>query len=89
MSVIVGIDLGTTHSAVGVTIDGTPRLIANLLGSFLTPSVVGFDDNDEIIVGNAARELRVIHPEKCAVGFKRQMGSDWTCRQGGANLYND
>ena len=82
MSIIVGIDLGTTNSAIGVTQNGTQQLIPNLVGSVLTPSVVGVDDSDSILVGHAAREWNVLHPEKCAVNFKRQMGSDWTCLLG-------
>ena len=48
---IVGIDLGTTNSLVGVYQDGQVKLIPNAFGEYLTPSVVALDDNDQIIVG--------------------------------------
>jgi molecular chaperone HscC len=78
MSAIIGIDLGTTFSvAAHLTPDG-PRLIPNVLGENLTPSVVGVDLDGKLVVGRTARELRVMHPERCASLFKRYMGSDWT-----------
>ena len=75
---IVGIDLGTTNSAVGYMSPEGPRLIPNALGEVLTPSVVGIAENDELLVGRAARELSVVKPERCAGAFKRQMGNSWT-----------
>ena len=75
---IIGIDLGTTNSvAAYLTADG-PQLILNSLGEALTPSVVGIDDSGAVLVGRAARELQVVHPERCASVFKRHMGSDWS-----------
>lgn len=82
MSAIVGIDLGTTNSAVGVMKGGHPILIPNSSGNNLTPSVVGVDEAGEILIGSEAKEWQVLHPEKCAAGFKRRMGSDWTCKIG-------
>src|ERR1700730_11969625 len=77
MSTIIGIDLGTTNSvAASMTPEG-PRLIPNALGETLTPSVVGIDPEGKLLVGRAARELQVTHPERCAALFKRYMGSDW------------
>src|SRR5690348_5619490 len=78
MSRIIGIDLGTTHSAAAYMTDEGPRLIPNALGEVLTPSVVGVDEAGQLLVGRAARELQVLHPERCAALFKRQMGSDWS-----------
>jgi molecular chaperone HscC len=78
MSTIIGIDLGTTNSASAYMTDGGPRLIPNALGEVLTPSVVGIDLDGKVLVGRAARELQVLHPERCASVFKRHMGSDWT-----------
>ena len=72
---IVGIDLGTTNSLVGVYQDGQVKLIPNAFGEFLTPSVVALDDNDEIIVGKIAKERLVTHPDKTLAQFKRFMGS--------------
>ena len=72
---IVGIDLGTTNSLVGVYQDGQVKLIPNAFGDFLTPSVVALDDNDEVIVGKAAKERLVTHPDKTVAQFKRFMGT--------------
>ena len=82
MSAIVGIDLGTTNSAVGVMVDGKPVLIPSSVGSNLTESVVGVDDSGEILVGSAAKEYQVLSPDQCASGFKRQMGTDWEIKIG-------
>src|SRR4029079_9695110 len=83
MDPIVGIDLGTTNSAVAHLAEDGPRLIPNGLGAPFTPSVVGLDDGGELLVGAAAKELRVTRPERCASLFKRHMGSDWTAALGG------
>lgn len=73
---LVGIDLGTTNSLIGVWKDGGAVLIPNALGSVLTPSVVGADDTGAIIVGQAARDRLVTHPKSTAAAFKRYMGTD-------------
>ncbi|QDS96753.1 Hsp70 family protein [Adhaeretor mobilis] len=84
---ILGIDLGTTNSLCAVFEESGPRLVKNSLGEVLTPSVVAVLDNDvkepgaeknpsgQVVVGAAARELRVTQPERCASCFKRLMGS--------------
>ncbi|APQ12740.1 molecular chaperone HscC [Pseudomonas oryzihabitans] len=72
---IVGIDLGTTNSLIAVWRDGASHLVPNALGELLTPSVVGLDDEDRIIVGRAARERLQTHPRQTAALFKRYMGS--------------
>ena len=72
---IIGIDLGTTNSAVGVWRNGGAELIPNSLGSLLTPSAVSLSDEGELLVGLAARERQVTHPELTATAFKRYMGS--------------
>ena len=79
---IVGIDLGTTNSAVGVWRDGRAELIPNSLGSFLTPSAVSIDEQGELLVGLAARERQVTHPNLTATAFKRYMGSTRATRLG-------
>jgi molecular chaperone HscC len=76
-SMILGIDLGTTNSAAAYMTGEGPRLIPNALGDPLTPSVVGVDLQGEVLVGQAAKDLQVVHPERCASAFKRQMGNDW------------
>jgi molecular chaperone HscC len=73
--VIVGIDLGTTNSAIGIWRDGRAELIPNSLGTVLTPSAVGVDDQGQILVGLAARERQVTHPKLTTTAFKRYMGS--------------
>ncbi len=72
---IIGIDLGTTNSLCAVFDKGQPRLIPNRMGGVLTPSVVGFLDSGELLVGEPARELRVTRPERCASRFKRWIGT--------------
>ncbi|WP_028966757.1 Hsp70 family protein [Sphingomonas phyllosphaerae] len=72
---IVGIDLGTTNSAVAWWHDGEAKLIPNALGEFLTPSAVSITDDEEILVGVAARERQTTHPRSTATTFKRLMGS--------------
>ena len=72
---IVGIDLGTTNSAIGIWRDGRAQLIPNSLGSPLTPSAVSLDEDGNVLVGLAARERQVTHPRVTATAFKRYMGS--------------
>src|SRR5580704_2280365 len=72
---IVGIDLGTTNSAISVWLDGRPQLVPNSLGSFLTPSAVSVDEDGQVLVGMAARERQVTHPKVTATTFKRWMGT--------------
>ncbi|MCF5709022.1 Hsp70 family protein [Pseudomonas syringae] len=79
---IVGIDLGTTNSLVAVWRDGKSELVTNALGETLTPSVVGLDDEGQILVGKAARERLQTHPDKTTALFKRYMGSAQQVRLG-------
>lgn len=72
---IVGIDLGTTHSLIAAWRDGAAQLAPNALGEWLTPSVVGLDDEGRVMVGRAARERLQTHPQLTASLFKRYMGS--------------
>ena len=78
----VGIDLGTTNSAVAVFDNGVPRLLPNALGQRLTPSAVGLGDDGQLLVGLAARERQATHPELTATAFKRYMGSQHVTRLG-------
>src|SRR5262249_52614502 len=75
MQPIIGIDLGTTNSLCAIFQDGTPQLIPNALGENLTPSVVGITETGDVIVGAAAKELRVGQSGRCPSFFKRFMGS--------------
>jgi molecular chaperone HscC len=72
---IVGIDLGTTHSLVGCYGEDGPRLFANALGDYLTPSVVSVDDGGHVLVGQAARDRMISHPDLAVATFKRWMGT--------------
>ncbi len=76
MAPIVGIDLGTTNSLCAVFEDGRPRLIRNAHGGVLTPSIIGILKDGQVLVGDAAKELRVTQPERCASRFKRYMGTN-------------
>jgi molecular chaperone HscC len=80
--VIIGIDLGTTNSAVGVWREGRVELVRNSLGHLLTPSAVSLDDGGEVIVGLAARERQSTHPTQTATAFKRLMGTERTTQLG-------
>lgn len=73
---IVGIDLGTTNSLVAAWRDAAAQIIPNALSEALTPSVVSLDDNGEVLVGRAARERLLTHPDRTAAAFKRYMGSN-------------
>jgi molecular chaperone HscC len=83
MDPVIGIDLGTTNSAAAVLGPDGPQIIPNALGGRLTPSVVGVDESGAVLVGAAARELQVLHPERCAALFKRFMGTDHKPTLGG------
>ncbi|MGI0118375.1 Hsp70 family protein [Zooshikella sp. RANM57] len=72
---IVGIDLGTTHSLIAIWQNGKTDVIPNALGEKLTPSVVGLDDNGDIVVGRVAQERLFTHPLHTFEVFKRYMGS--------------
>ena len=74
MSEIVGIDLGTTNSLIGVMDSGFPVLIADQEGSRLTPSVVYFPEKEDPVVGAAAERMRVLEPGRTVFSVKRLMG---------------
>lgn len=72
---IVGIDLGTTHSLIGCYGESGPQLFTNALGETLTPSVISVDEDGHVIVGQAARDRLVSHPQLSVANFKRWMGT--------------
>ena len=74
MAKIIGIDLGTTNSVVAVMEGSTPKVLINASGSRLTPSVVGFTDKSERLVGQIARHQQVTNPENTVYSIKRFMG---------------
>src|SRR5271169_979657 len=71
---IIGIDLGTTNSLVAFMQGDNPVVIPGEDGSNLVPSVVALDENDTIIVGNAARKYLIETPERAVYSIKRLMG---------------
>jgi len=79
---IVGIDLGTTNSAVAIWRDGKAQLIPNAIGDVLTPSAVGLSDDGAILVGMAARDRQSTHPALTASAFKRLMGTQQKIKLG-------
>ena len=74
MAKIIGIDLGTTNSVVAVMEGSSPKVLINSSGSRLTPSVVGFTDKKERLVGQIARHQQVTNPENTVFSIKRFMG---------------
>ncbi|ATC60649.1 MAG: molecular chaperone DnaK [Lactococcus raffinolactis] len=81
MSKIIGIDLGTTNSAVSVLEGGEAKIIANPEGNRTTPSVVAFK-NGEIQVGEVAKRQAVTNPDTI-ISIKRHMGTDYKVEAGG------
>lgn len=79
-SPIIGIDLGTSNSAVAWFAEGNTQLIPGAQGERLTPSVIGIDDAGHLLVGAAAKARLVSHPQMTVASFKRYMGTDktWT-----------
>lgn len=73
---IIGIDLGTTNSLIAVWRDGGPVLVPNQLGQILTPSAVSIDDEGSLLIGAAARDRLLTHPQQTAAAFKRAMGTE-------------
>ena len=74
MAKVIGIDLGTTNSVVAVVEGGDPGVIPNAEGSRLTPSVVGFAKDGEILVGQVARRQAITNPDNTVFSIKRFMG---------------
>ncbi|MBN1816017.1 MAG: Hsp70 family protein, partial [Sedimentisphaerales bacterium] len=74
MAKIIGIDLGTTNSVVAVMEGSAPKVLINSSGNRLTPSVVGFTDKGERLVGQIAKHQQVTNPENTIFSIKRFMG---------------
>src|SRR5829696_1103125 len=77
MARAVGIDLGTTNSAVAVLEGGEPSIIANAEGGRTTPSVVAFSKGGEVLVGEIAKRQAVTNADRTIRSVKRHMGTDW------------
>ncbi len=78
MSKILGIDLGTTNSAMAVLEGGSPTIIVNAEGDRTTPSVVGFRANGDRVVGKAAKNQAVTNPKNTVFSIKRFMGRKYS-----------
>ena len=74
MSKIIGIDLGTTNSCVAVMEGDEAKVLINASGNRTTPSVVGFTDKGERLVGQPARHQQVTNPKNTIFSIKRFMG---------------
>ena len=74
MSKIIGIDLGTTNSCLAVVEGQQPKVIENTEGGRTTPSVIGYSDESEILVGTPAKRQAVTNPEKTLYAIKRLIG---------------
>lgn len=74
MSKIIGIDLGTTNSAMAVMEGGDPAVITNIEGARTTPSIVAVNKNDERLVGQTAKRQAVINPDNTIFSVKRLIG---------------
>ncbi|MCR4404965.1 MAG: molecular chaperone DnaK [Candidatus Acetothermia bacterium] len=77
---IVGIDLGTTFSAIAVLEGGKPEIIVNAEGERITPSVVAFTEDGERLVGTIARRQAITNPERTVYSIKRKMGTSHRVR---------
>lgn len=77
MAKAIGIDLGTTNSCMAVLEGGDPTVIANAEGSRITPSIIGFSKNGEILAGEVAKRQAITNPEKTVQSVKRHMGTNW------------
>ena len=78
MARAVGIDLGTTNSAIAVLDGGEPTISPNAEGARTTPSVVAFSKTGEVLVGEIAKRQAVTNVDRTISSVKRHMGTDWT-----------
>lgn len=81
MGKIIGIDLGTTNSAMAVMQAGKPEIITNSEGNRTTPSVVAINKNNERLVGQVANRQRVINPKNTIFGVKRLIGRNFNDKE--------
>lgn len=83
MGKVIGIDLGTTNSAVAVMEGDQPQIIVNAEGGRTTPSVVAFNKDGERLVGAVAKRQAIINPKNTVLSIKRHMGEDFTVELNG------
>ncbi|MGI5921053.1 MAG: molecular chaperone DnaK [Syntrophomonadaceae bacterium] len=77
MGKVVGIDLGTTNSAIAVMEGSEATVIVNAEGERITPSIVGFSKSNERLVGRIAKRQAITNPDRTVVSIKRKMGTDY------------
>lgn len=77
MGRVVGIDLGTTNSAIAIMDGSEQKVITNAEGERITPSVVGFSKSGERLVGRVAKRQGVTNPDRTVMSIKRKMGTDY------------
>ena len=87
MAKIIGIDLGTTNSAVAVMEGGDSTIIPNHEGNRTTPSVVAFTKDGERLVGETAKRQAITNPDRTISSIKREMGSDYKTKEIDGNSY--
>src|SRR5688572_32565020 len=74
---VVGIDLGTTNTVVGVVRHGQATTLRDAEGQYLIPSVVSFHPNGSVLVGGTARERRLVDATNTVYSVKRLIGRSW------------
>merc|ERR1712121_612480 len=75
---VIGIDLGTTYSCVGIFKNGRVDIIANDQGNHITPSYVAFTAEGERLIGDAAKNQLTSNPENTVFDVKRMIGREWS-----------
>lgn len=80
---IVGIDLGTSMSAIAIMEGGKPEILPNAEGERITPSVVAFTEDNERLVGTLARRQAATNPQNTVMEIKRHMGTDYRANVAG------
>lgn len=82
MAKVIGIDLGTTNSCMAVMEAGKPTIVNNAEGGRITPSIVGFTESGEIVVGEVAKRQYISNPDRTVASIKRKMGTKEKVRIG-------